>query len=140
MLWLLSAVSGCVWGVIGYWLLSDVRRVERARLALVVSPLIGIAIGYLAVRLGSDRGKRLTVSLVNLYVAAALFGVAIGIGQVMWGSPVTFWNSRSDVLFAMIRWALAPFVVTLLWPLSYVNHALIWRRPTGHGLGGFVVD
>jgi hypothetical protein len=128
--WLISAGSGVAWGLLG---------VVLARSAfgpivwggLLAAPLIGLVAGLVARPLLPAPLLGLALlALLNLQLAAALFGLGIGLydwiardipnrnhGVVWQGVPAVLWglNLGGYVLF--------------LWPLAVANHAWLarWR-------------
>ena len=131
---LASAVSGVCWGLIAYAL----GRGALGSLVwggVVVSPLIGVLVGLSLRRLapGTTRG-RLAVSLVDLYAAVAVFGAAVGVFDLVTGvnAGVGWRRDPSAVILQAVLASLWGITLTgyvlLLWPLSYFNHLLLWRR------------
>jgi len=109
---------------------------------LFASPLIGLMIG-LAARLvhALSTTGRIVACLVNLYVAATMFGLAVGVFDVFTGSVSR--NAIEVVLQSIIGvlWGVTfTGYVIFLWPLAYLNHALLWRRASevdaGQGSAG----
>ena len=130
-------MCGFGWGLIGYALARDTNLSPVAWTGLAASPAIGVAIGWLAVRTQHfATAARVFMSLANLYVATTLFGLAVGIGDMLLGStvggsPPTQW---AHALMTIVSPAFGfPLLLTVggyvlvLWPLSYANHLLIWR-------------
>lgn len=132
---LISGFSGLVWGLVGYWLVSDTNMSGGASVALMASPLIGVAVGVLALR-----GERLRLfgqillALLNLYIAVAMFAAVVGAWHVTVGygtltSPES--ASRLTSFAASVGTSMLLFTVSgwslLLWPLAIANHAALWR-------------
>jgi hypothetical protein len=129
---LVYAASGCVWALIAYVLAGAEGGIIWG--GMVASPVIGVLVGLLVQRLqGLSTGSRAVVSLANLYLAACLFGVAVGVYDLATGvNAGPGWRRipsavvMQDVLG--ILWGLTfTGYFLLLWPLSYVNHALVWN-------------
>lgn len=128
-----------MWAVIGFavaWSVSPIRStpsdvVRGFSGGLVAAPLIGLLMGSLArkfSRLGQP--ARIAVALANLYLAVWLFlmasnVVALLVGAVPWsrGFEALVW---SPIVGTLAGLTYTGFVL-LLWPVSYVNHALVGR-------------
>jgi hypothetical protein len=129
----LSVVSGAVWGAIGY-LLGRPAFPALIGPAVLASPLIGLVVGicFRWIHRLSRSGK-LFVSLVSLYAAAALFGLALGFADLARDIPTTPGASRipsAVVLQAVfaVWWGLTFYgYFLILWPLAYLNHRLLRR-------------
>jgi len=134
---LYSLFSGCIWAVIGLgiaWSVSPIRATpaEVVRMfsgGLVAAPLIGLLVGSLSRTFsGLGRSARIVVALANLYLAVWLFLIAANIvgllvGDVAWSR--VFEALVSDpIVGALLGLTYTGFFI-LLWPLSYVNHALV---------------
>ncbi len=133
----LAAISGAVWGVLGYLLVRDTNMAGGAWAGLLMSPLIGLSVGLLAVRVSPVGVVRQVVfALAAVYVAVALFALAVGLWHVTVG-----WSVAPEVMRRSTRaWALVDSVLTallgvtfsgwalLLWPASIANHRLLWSR------------
>jgi hypothetical protein len=145
MVVMLSALSGCVWGVIGTYLLTDGRMDARGWGGLVASPLIGIAAGMVAVRFRNPSGvQRIFMPLASLYATAALFALAARAWSaafdvaplVQSAAPsISFGQIILDVFMALILLTVGGYVL-VLWPLAVVNHHLIWRWISRQSVGG----
>jgi hypothetical protein len=125
-----SMVSGCVWGAIGLYLGHEFM-LPFIWGAFVASPLIGLAVGLLYNYLGVCQRSlvvRIIASLVTLYVAIALFGLAAGLSDAL--RPIPNRNVGPLVLQG-INACVAGITVTglilALWPLSFLNHSLLCR-------------
>jgi hypothetical protein len=136
MVVILSALSGCVWGVIGAYLLTDGRMDARSWGGLLASPLIGIAAGMAATRFRDLSGiSRILVPLASLYAAAALFGFAAGAWSAVFGVvPLGQAGAPSSSLGLIIQYVFLVLVFLtvsgyglILWPLAVLNHLLIWQ-------------
>lgn len=126
---LLSLLSGVVWGGIALGLGYSWMH-QRVWGGVLVAPLIGLAVGIAA--RGFERRPgwlRALHALAALYVAAALFGLAVGVADlVLLDAP-----GRRPIAVVLqsvygVLWGLTfTGYVLLLGPLSYANHALVAR-------------
>lgn len=128
----LCAASGGVWAAIAY--VIGHQPLPRGIIwgGIVVSPLIGLAVGAVyrpAYR--SSATARVAMSLLTLYVAAALFGLAVGVfdaGQGVYGAGT---RSSGEVICQGLVgtvWGLTfTGYVVILWPLAHLNHRLVGR-------------
>ena len=133
----LGGISGAVWGVIGYLLVRDTNMAGGAWAGLLMSPLIGLSVGLLAVR-ASPTGvvRQVSFALVALYAAVALFALAVGLWHVTVGwsvaREVMRRSTRASALVDSILAALLGVTfsgwVLLLWPASIANHMLLWSQ------------
>ena len=129
----ISLACGFAWGGIAYVLGSG--ALDRLIWGgVLVSPLIGLAIGRVAAWLrpsswlGSKLGRAFA-SVVGLYAAVSLFGLAVGVYDLATG------DIRNRIASAVVIQAVlgvlwgATFTgyFVILWPLAYLNHALLWR-------------
>lgn len=124
----LSALSGCVWaGIVVaihdqalYWPMSA---------GLVASPAIGVAMGVVSYTfLKEPIPIRMAIAVGTLYAAAALFGVATGVADQLWGSRPAAALSAGDIARSaadMVFGLTISGYALLLAPVSYVNHAVI---------------
>jgi hypothetical protein len=130
----LSAASGCAWGAIAYLLAG--RMVGKGIWGgVLVSPVIGVLVGLTAARLRKlPAGGRAFVSLVGLYGATCLFGLAVGVGDLATG--VNRGEGWHRIPGAVIMQSAVGFLwgltfmgyIVVLWPLSYLNCWLIWKQ------------
>jgi hypothetical protein len=125
----LSLASGVVWGGIALGLGYGWMH-QRVWGGVLVAPLIGLAVGIAA--RGFDRRPgwlRALHALAALYIAAALFGLAVGVADlVLLDAPGR--RPFAVVLQSVhaVLWGLTfTGYVLLLGPLSYANHALVAR-------------
>jgi MFS family permease len=130
---LLSAVSGCAWAWIAVSLLD--RASSRPVWAgVLASPVIGALAGMLS--RGFQRRRlpaQALLALSSLYCAAALFGAAGGLADVLFGvNAGPGWHRTPGA--AMIESVLAMLwgltftgYVMVLWPLAWVNHVIVAR-------------
>ena len=138
---LFSALSGCIWAGTA-WILLEQRVNAGIVGGILVSPLIGIAMGIFSKRF-AERPilTRAAIALSSLYLAVALFGIAGGMADAAFGSgkPITARN--------IIEWVW-PFVAGLtftgyvlaLWPLAYLNHSVIGQAWSESKRGGMEVS
>ena len=123
---LFAALSGCAWAAIAYVLSLGVFPTRVVFGGLVVSPLIGLFIGLIfrpAYKL--PRFVQFALSVVTLYIAVALFGLAVGLSDAARDIPN---RSTFEVIFqAMIGCIMGVTLgyVLILWPLAYLNHRLL---------------
>jgi hypothetical protein len=131
----ISALSGCVWALIAHLLTGSMAGIEGA---MAASPVIGVLVA-LAFRKVERRTvlKRAMVALTGLYLAVALFGLAMGITDVLRGprrGPGWQRKPVETVAQAVIgcMWGVtwAGWVVFLA-PLAYVNFMLVEPRSRG---------
>ena len=126
--WLLSALSGVLWGAagvaIGYENFSGVIWG-----GLIASPLIGLVVGAATRPVLHARPLALLfMALLDLFLGAALFALSIGI---------TEWIARDatdrdpEVVYRVVPAVLCGLVfsgyVLLLWPLAFANHRWLAR-------------
>jgi len=106
---------------------------------IVVSPLIGVVAG--AIYLPAYRfpiAGRLAMSLLTLYLSAALFGLAWGITDAVGAMGDA--GGRRNTIEVVYQGLVGTFYgvtftgfVVLLWPLAHLNHWFVGRF-TGHPL------
>jgi hypothetical protein len=140
----LSALSGVVWGIVGYWLVRDTHMAGAAAAGLAASPLIGLLIGVMALRTKpAGIVRRGLLALADLYVAVGLFAVVVAAWQVTAGwdglqLPLRF-SGRGSAFVGSVGAALVGFTasgwVFWLWPASVVNHMLIWAQSNAARVG-----
>ena len=132
-----SAFSGAVWGILGFWLVRDTNMAGGAAVGLVAAPVIGLLIGAMALRTQpAGAVRRALLALAHLYVAVGLFAVAVAAWQVTMGLdslPIALrTGDRASAFVASVAAALLGLTssgwVLWLWPVSIVNHTLIWAR------------
>lgn len=105
---------------------------------ILVAPLTGLAAGVASRRFGNLRPlARALFALGSLYVGATLFGLGVGMFDLVTGtnSGPNWHRIPSAVLIQSIVVTLAGLTLTgyvlFLWPLAYVNHWFIfhvWRE------------
>ena len=127
-------MSGGAWGAIAYLLAG--RMVGKGIWGgVLVSPLIGILVGLVAARFRKlPAGGRVFFSLVALYGATYLFGLAVGLGDLVTG--VNRGEGSHRIPSAVILQSGVGFLwgltfmgyIVVLWPLSYLNCWLIWKQ------------
>lgn len=117
---LTSMTFGLTWGLFGYIIVG-----EGALGGLIASPFIGLLIGRIALSaVPYGIGWMFPVSLVNLYIAVFLYGLASGIYDYaviradQSVSPVVIIES----VFAFL-WGLTFLYIIFLYPASLANHA-----------------
>ena len=133
--WWLCALSGIVWGLIGVVLGRPAFK-DVAWGGLIASPLIGLIAGAVAWPWIRARLKWLALgALVNLYLTAALFGLAFTlypwcVGQSAQGEPFesALRRARESAIAVPIGITMTGYVL-FLWPLAVANHRWLarWR-------------
>jgi len=131
---MVHALLGTCWGLLAA--LLGGRALGPAILhGVFVSPLIGIVVGRLIhprfVR--SSGAYRALIAFASLYASALMFGLAIGLGELVRGGGAegaeVIWQGVASVLYGTSLFVIA------LWPLAYLTHVLLamdapwWRRP-----------
>ena len=137
---LFSGLSGCLWGFLGCWLLSDGTMDARALGGLAVSPVIGIAVGLSSRAVRHARWwKRYLFALEMLFLAACAFAIASALGFRVFAEPRftgPLQTSTIDAL-AIVVLGVAMFSMVwmgwllLLWPAAIANHHVIWYLTRG---------
>ncbi len=129
----LSAMAGAAWGALAF-VVSAGAFGDLIWGGVLASPVIGLVIGWVSRPMARWRLPfRILGSLVCLYLAAVLYGVSIGVADlvVLKSSDRIAWavvaQSANAVLWGltMVGW----FV--LLWPLCFATHWLLikWSDP-----------
>jgi hypothetical protein len=129
---LLSLASGVVWAATVVVLARPLVPVIWG--GVLLAPFIGLAAG-LAAAFFPSKGviRRALFALASLYVAAAFFGLGMGVYDLLTGqdSGDGWRRIPSAVVIQAVTgtlWGLTfSGYVLLLWPLSYANHSIIWR-------------
>src|SRR5437660_7530308 len=137
LLW--SFASSCIWIGVAMSIAYAVSSIHTTPLdaalifagGIVASPAIGALIGYIARRFNKlTFGRRLLIALGDLYLATYLFLLASGLGQILAqlfkGRAVDLQRSLvvDPLLGTLLGLTYTGFVLALF-PLSYLNHALI---------------
>ena len=101
---------------------------------ILASPLIGLSIGWASRRFSGLWERRpVIISLASLYIAAGMFGLAVGLFDAFTGdrqhriASAAIGQSIVGVLWGI---TLTGYVL-FLWPLAYLNHWLLERASTG---------
>jgi hypothetical protein len=125
LLVVVSANSGVGWGVIVV-LLLDSRQRELFGGGFVFAPVIGVLAGIVAAwSKDVDVFTMAFVSLVSLYLTAALFGFGAGIVlQLLYPQPPV--NVLTTALLVPYGMTIGGFVLWM-WPLAYLNHRFVAR-------------
>ena len=127
---LLSLASGAVWAGIATVLGEPMHPIILG--GVLLAPFIGLAAGLSsAIFPAEGRLGKALFSLVSLYTAAAIFGLGMGLYDLVTGqNSGDGWRRipSAVVIQAAIAtlWGLTftgYFIV--LWPLAYVNHAIL---------------
>ncbi len=123
--YLLCALSGCLWAGVAWLIGHEMGRFLWG--GVLASPIIGLIVG--AVTLPTYRlstWKRVWIMLLTLYVAAALFGLAIASYDLMFGDPS---RGRMEGVLQTVLAVLWGITFTgyfvILWPLAYWNHKVV---------------
>jgi hypothetical protein len=114
-------------------------RFDRAGLvAAALSPGIGVIMGYAARHFAGLRWVgRGVYTLVALFVGTALFSIVVGVGWPVTNVAAAHAVPRDPIVRAVtmvgVVWMGMTFNgdVLWLWPLSLVNHLLIWHWLSG---------
>ena len=124
----LSAASGLVWGLIACFI-GHRPFGYRVWGGLIVAPLIGLLIGRMSRRLSTQpRIFQVLASLFQLYLAGSCFAVAMGLTALVVEERPAAPYATLLQHFLVVLWGLTfGGYVLVLWPLSYVNHRLVWR-------------
>jgi hypothetical protein len=97
----------------------------------LASPFIGLAIGALSARFHARwRRGRVLFSLLTLYLAASLFGLALSFYDLFVrgvGPGPNLESLFSGVLATLWGLTFGGYFV-FLWPLAHLNHKLLWSR------------
>ena len=128
----LSNVSGCLWGALGYYL-SHRLWPNLVWAPVTVSPLIGLGIGLLYQRAcRSSLASRVVLSLATLFLAVTLFGLAAGVYDALRDIPPNPFGGRRILSEVVIQAVLAAWwgvtfrgYFLVLWPLAFFNHLLV---------------
>jgi hypothetical protein len=124
----LSVLSGLAWALVA-WSIGHRTFGQNIWGGIIIAPLIGILIGRLSSPLhDKPRWAQIAWSLFALYLAAcgfaggmAVFSIVVGHRTLTWGAALI-----ADVL--AVLWGLTLYGYALfLWPLSCVNHRLVWQ-------------
>ena len=109
---------------------------------MLASPVIGVLVGLVVERLhGLSTPSRVVVSLADLYLAACLFGIAVGVYDLLTGiNAGPGWQRIPSAVVIQdvlaVLWGLTfTGYLLFLWPLSYANHVLVWNLARGKGRG-----
>ena len=126
---LLSAASGLLWGAVVTCIAFDVAP-RSIWGGLIASPVIGFVIGSATKGWGQLRTSlRITAALLCLYIAAACFGLAVGLYDWL---IVDIPNRVPEAVvlqsvFGFLYGLTFSGYVLLFWPLAYINHWLLGR-------------
>jgi hypothetical protein len=127
------ALLGTCWGLLAA-LLGGRAIGPPIIYGVFASPLIGVAIGrWLHPRFARTSGVyRALIAFASLYLGAVMFGVAVGVGELVTSrgaeSAEVLWQGVAAVLYGTSLFVIA------LWPLAYLTHVLLatdgkwWRR------------
>ena len=127
--WQLSMLSGFWWGLLGS-AMGFLGIGEPILGGLIAAPAIGLAIGLLCRSFHKlPKRTRVLLSLASLYLAASLFGMAIGFYDLlMMDRPGRI--ASAVVLQGVfgVLWGLTfTGLVFILWPIAFINHQALMR-------------
>jgi hypothetical protein len=130
----LSALSGCGWGLIAYFIGSAAFG-HGIWGGIAAAPLIGVLMGHLPKWIEEKpRPVRVVASLLDLYLAAMCFAAATAAFDFTWGPRHVPFPAVLKQHVLVVLWGLTFTGYFLaLWPLSFFNHRLVWRA---HAAGG----
>jgi hypothetical protein len=129
---MLSLASGVFWAAVAMVLGRPMSRVIWG--GVVLAPFIGLGAGFASAFFPSAGVVRKAMfSLVSLYVAAALFGLGMGVYDLLTGQ--NFGDGWRRIPSAVViqaamatLWGLTfTGYVIVLWPLPYANHSMLSR-------------
>lgn len=133
---LLSVASGGVWAAIAVVLGGAMRPIIWG--GVLLAPFIGLAAGFASAVFPSEgRFYKALFSLVSLYTAAAIFGLGMGVYDLLTGqNSGDGWQRIPSAVIVQASmatlWGLTftgYFIV--LWPLAYINHRMLARAWKG---------
>ena len=134
---ILSTFIGVIWGLLGYWYVSDTNMAHGAWAGLAASPLIGLGIGAWSIRVSrASFARRALLALLDLYVAVCLFVAVVTAWDVTVGwdllpyplqSGGRIWAFLKAISTTLFMFTLGGYAL-LLWPVSLVSHMLVWTR------------
>ena len=140
---LLSVASSMIWGLLAYVLVGTTAGEKAIWGGLLASPFIGLLMGLTFGRMRiRPTLARAVVSLLALYVATFLFGLAVGAWDLLTGvNSGPGWRRIPEAVVLQgglgMMWGLTfTGYLVLLWPLAYVNFWLLWREPAGRSRDG----
>jgi len=124
----LCAASGIVWAGIA-WLIGFTQIPGLLWCGLLAAPVIGIITGvvYLPAYRHS-RWVRALYALGTLYLAVALFGIAVGVADALRDIPGRSFGGLllQGVLGTLWGVTFTGYVI-ILWPLAFANHGFLER-------------
>jgi hypothetical protein len=118
------ALLGTCWGLLAA-LLGGRALGQPILYGVFASPLIGLVVGRaLHPRFVRAAGVyRALIAFASLYMGAVLFGLAVGVGELVRRRGVeeleVLWQGVASVLYGTSLFVIA------LWPLAYLSHALL---------------
>ena len=128
--WMLSILSGVAWSGVA-WIIGASSYGTLLWGGVIAAPAIGLAVGVLTRpwrRL--SKPVRVVLALAALYLAAMLFGLAMGIYD--WVSEPRAGRIATGVILQAPMGVLWGVTFTgyfvLLWPMAYLNLWLLSRR------------
>jgi hypothetical protein len=126
-----SAVIGAIWGLLGYWYVSDTNMAHGAGAGPAASPLIGLAIGAWSIRVRrANFTRRALMALLNLYLAVGLFIVFMAAWHVTVGWYLLPWPLQSGGrLWAFLKAIFYDAIDVYAWRLRAPPMARIACQP-----------
>ena len=127
----LSVASGVFWAAVAVVLGRPMGRLTWG--GVILAPFIGLGAGFASAWFPSEsRVRRAVFSLASLYLATAVFGLGMGVYDLLTGqNSGTGWRIPSAVVLQAAMAALWGLTFTgyviVLWPLSYANHLMLSR-------------
>lgn len=124
----LALFSGAVWGGVAY-ALGSATFGPVIWGGVIASPVIGLIVGLAFRRIRRlGFGKRAFMSLVSLYCAATLFGLAVGLFDLARDVPDRVASEVVTQAVLAVLWGVTlTGYLLILWPLSYLNFILLGR-------------
>jgi len=128
----LSAASGLAWALIA-WLVGYRAFGHQIWGGIVIAPLIGILIARLSSPLREKpRWVQIVGSLFFLYVAASCFALGMAILSPVHAPRGVRMSALLMQSVLAVLWGLTfGGYALVLWPLSYLNHRLVWQGGAG---------
>ena len=124
--------------MLGAYMVTDGRFDQAGLVAAAVSPGIGIIMGIAAKRFAGLRWVgRGVYTLIALFIATALFSIVAGVLWPVTSVPAAQASPKNPFVRAVTMVGVVWMGMTVggnvlwLWPLSLVNHLLIWNWPSG---------
>jgi hypothetical protein len=135
----INALSGVAWSAIA-WGIGHEALGTPIWGGVLASPFIGVLIGRMSRRHHEASWiVHILVSFFHLYFAAMVFAVATSILGVAWRPvPVSLGEWVLQVIFVVLWGLTFTGYVIVLWPLSFLNHWIVWRTIAGSAASGTI--